>query len=368
MQRTDAARVRRRLLEQIGPQASAWSIDGRSVELLCEPGADVENGGFATVVPADGRRLLVQIDDLRVASRDTVRVDVDPAGLGFDEGLIRSADVGVVSRYLEGTGRVLGLLDGEPGGGFEQATIEPAADADVEAFVRASLGDQAGLAVGRLRSADAPALLKPTGFARHSFLCGQSGSGKTFSLGVVLERLLLDTDLQVVIIDPNSDYVNLGTPTSLTAINRFRPTPMTRAEHDRLTADYTARADVVVASRRRGDLPLTIHLSDLTLEEQGLVMRLDPLADADEFSALLGATEAIHGPYGPRELVDALVGQFDEASRRLAQRIRNLGVADWSIWASADEPSLVQTAAGRHRVTILDTGSLAESHERSVVR
>ena len=32
------------------------------------------------------------------------------------------------------------------------------------------------------------------GFDRHTFICGQSGSGKTYSLGVVLERLLLETE------------------------------------------------------------------------------------------------------------------------------------------------------------------------------
>ena len=31
------------------------------------------------------------------------------------------------------------------------------------------------------------------GFGRHTFLCGQSGSGKTYSLGVILEQLLLET-------------------------------------------------------------------------------------------------------------------------------------------------------------------------------
>ncbi len=48
------------------------------------------------------------------------------------------------------------------------------------------------------------------GFDRHTFLCGQSGSGKTYSLGLVLERLLLETDLRVVILDPNSDFVRLA--------------------------------------------------------------------------------------------------------------------------------------------------------------
>ena len=54
-----------------------------------------------------------------------------------------------------------------------------------------------------------PARIDAGGFDRHTFLCGQSGSGKTYSLGVVLEQLLLNTELRVVVIDPNSDFVRL---------------------------------------------------------------------------------------------------------------------------------------------------------------
>jgi type IV secretory pathway VirB4 component len=47
------------------------------------------------------------------------------------------------------------------------------------------------------------------GFDRHTFFCGQSGSGKTYALGTVLERLLLETSLRIVVLDPNSDFVRL---------------------------------------------------------------------------------------------------------------------------------------------------------------
>ena len=57
-----------------------------------------------------------------------------------------------------------------------------------------------------------PFQLDADGFGRHTFLCGQSGSGKTYSLGVLLERLLMETNLRVVVLDPNSDYVRLGEP------------------------------------------------------------------------------------------------------------------------------------------------------------
>src|SRR4029453_1526453 len=54
------------------------------------------------------------------------------------------------------------------------------------------------------------AALDAGGFNRHTFMCGQSGSGKTYSLGLVLEQLLVGTSLRMVILDPNSDYVRLA--------------------------------------------------------------------------------------------------------------------------------------------------------------
>ena len=63
------------------------------------------------------------------------------------------------------------------------------------------------LDVGVVDGSTSPAGLRPEKFNRHTFWCGQSGSGKTYALGVVLEELLLRTELPLVIIDPNADFV-----------------------------------------------------------------------------------------------------------------------------------------------------------------
>ena len=79
--------------------------------------------------------------------------------------------------------------DGAP---FHDALIRPAAPDEVGAWLDRTRPSRARLTVGELALAPGvPCALDAGGFDRHTFLCGQSGSGKTYSLGVILERLLI---------------------------------------------------------------------------------------------------------------------------------------------------------------------------------
>lgn len=66
------------------------------------------------------------------------------------------------------------------------------------------------LRIGTLDGAGTSAELDARQFNRHTFWCGQSGSGKTYALGVILEQLLLQTRLPLLVLDPNADFVRLG--------------------------------------------------------------------------------------------------------------------------------------------------------------
>ena len=110
---------------------------------------------------------------------------------------------------------------------------------------RAPRGDRARAAPSsRSASCCSPrsaALLDAGGFGRHTFLCGQSGSGKTYSLGVVLERLLLETDLRIVV----------STQLRLRAARRAAPR-MPTARHRALRGGrHEVRARAGAASRCR---------------------------------------------------------------------------------------------------------------------
>jgi uncharacterized protein len=110
-------------------------------------------------------------------------------------------------RLVRGTGVVLGKLengalsppDARP---FSTATIGRANPGMLDPLI--SRGGPVAR-VGTSRTGELPALLFANSFNRHTFLCGQSGSGKTYALGVILERLLAVTDLRIVILDPNGD-------------------------------------------------------------------------------------------------------------------------------------------------------------------
>jgi len=66
------------------------------------------------------------------------------------------------------------------------------------------------IALVRNHSSSDPLEIDPRKFACHSAVIAQSGSGKSFMLGRLIEELLLKTKARVVILDPNSDFVRLA--------------------------------------------------------------------------------------------------------------------------------------------------------------
>ena len=48
------------------------------------------------------------------------------------------------------------------------------------------------------------------GFNRHTVMLAQSGAGKSYALGVVLEELVANTKLRIIVADPNGDFAGLA--------------------------------------------------------------------------------------------------------------------------------------------------------------
>jgi DNA helicase HerA-like ATPase len=255
-------------------------------------------------------------------------------------------------RLLEGTGTVLGRLEGDGLARtthrdiFDAAELASAGTTLVKRYLRTGPGSAAPLPVGRCSYVDGEVKvpLRASGFDRHTFLCGQSGSGKTFSLGVMLEQLLLQTDLRLVVLDPNSDFVALGTLRDGEGID------------DRLAGRYRAATSSLRVARSPGHAgqagsDVRIRFSDLTRAEQAEVLQLDPLAACEEFSAFWQLVERLgRQRYSLTEVERLVLGELSAEARQLGLRIANLDVAGWEVWCEPEAPSLVDLPDGDDNV------------------
>ncbi|MGE5210423.1 MAG: ATP-binding protein, partial [Acidobacteriota bacterium] len=269
---------------------------------------------------------------------------------------------GIAHRSVRGAGIVLGLLDADGFTGvgelhaFGEYPIRPATIGEAAQVLDALDGDAPTITIGSLRgSPGLPARLRSKGFSRHTFMCGQSGSGKTYTTGVLFERLLAYSSLPMMIIDPNSDHVQLGS---------LADESDTTAEAER----YRRVAPSVVVSRTRG-LPSTatlcVDFSDLELDVQATLLRLDPIGDLDEYAALRGVTERLDPPFSVVDVARA--ASQDPSTSSIARRIENLGVDRWSVWRTDGEESVTRVDVTGQRCVVVDTGSLAGPDERAAV-
>ena len=241
-------------------------------------------------------------------------------------------------------GRVLGVLDGEGGldqrsdAPFRNAHVRRADAASVDALHRAA---HAALDIGTMLASPGPAKLIGTRFNRHTFWCGQAGSGKTYALGVVLEQVLAHTALPIVVFDPNSDFVRLGE---------------LREGVSGPDAAALAERNIRVL-RPNGPDPLLVHFRSLPIEAKAAILRLDPVSDAREFNTLLHSDE-VATALDKDTLLGELRAPHDPGRQSLATRIENLGMLDWEVWAGPRTP-VNEIVAERPDATVLDLGGFS---------
>jgi hypothetical protein len=308
---------------------STWSADGRTFTCTTSLDRAPAPGDVVVLETAPGQRLLGQVR----SSAPTGHAGDDP------------------HPTVVGSGVVLGVLE-EAGGPssapvrpFASAVVHPASAEVLETLQRVR---GAGLEVGTWRSGDVtvPARLRAHGFNRHTFLCGQSGSGKTYALGVVLEQLLLHTGLRMVVLDPNGDFTRLG-----------QVLPEAPAD----VAERLAATDIrVLRPDAGGGEPLRLRYRTMPRAAQAAILRLDPLVDRAEYNLFLHLDERYY-----REGLGAMVsrlhaGEADE--RALAERLENLGLLEWEVWAGEKASAVDVVAAGTH-ATVMDLGGFRDPVE-----
>jgi uncharacterized protein len=333
--------ARRELEASVLPLAT--SVDGRRFSFQASLyGLQLQAGGYV-VLDDDGTMRLGQVITLDLGQLSTelmLPVNADGGQENRTQMLIR---------YARGEGVIL-EGDSAP---FHDATVRIATGAEVRAWLGRTARPGAKLQLGELAlAAGVPSMADASGFNRHTFLCRQSGSGKTYSLGVILERLLTETDLRLVILDPNSDFVRLGT---------------VRAGTDPALAERyreAARGVTVLSADAPGERRLRLHAAELDPATQAAVLRLDPIADREEYAALAGLLAG----RPDRSVIEALSDSDSPEARRLGLRLRNLGIDRYTVWAPGETGSVLEAVHDQGtRCVVIDLGSLPSREEQSMV-
>ena len=322
------------------------SVDGRRFSFQASlHGLQLQAGGYV-VLEGGGLSRLGQVITLELARLSTeLMLPTQPA---TQPGGATQNRTQVQLRYARGEGTI---LEGDPAP-FHDVLVRAATGPEVQAWLQRSARRYAQLRLGELAlAAGVPCLADAGGFNRHTFLCGQSGSGKTYSLGVILEQLLTETDLRLVVLDPNSDFVRLG---------------KVRGGADPALAERyqeAARGVAVYSAEAPGGRRLRLHAADIDPATQAAALRLDPIADREEYAAL---AEVLASP--SRSALEALSGSDRPEARRLGLRVRNLGVDRFSVWAPGETGSVLDAVHDQGtRCVVIDLGSLPTREEQSLI-
>lgn len=301
----------------------------------------------------DGRTFsfhTVEDEHLDIGAIVSMRISGQCAAIGQIQQVSRSDDDAV-----SGAGKIIGKVIEEnrllmiPSERFSVAPLVAAGRPVIELLQTTS---KATLKMGTFLNTDITARLMPEKFNRHTFWCGQSGSGKSYALGVALEELLINTSLPLVILDPNADFVRItesNTPPEAATLATFRK----------------RRIRVLRPHRKNTNEVLRARFSTMSLRAKAAVLRLDPLVDRSEYNHLLHLENLIGGTE-PGVIVDRLRGAGTEGADLLASRIENLRLADWDVWARTDTAAN-EIIRERPDATVLDLGGFDSPDEALVI-
>lgn len=308
--------------------SKAMSLDGRRFQFTAPIASAVEPGTFVTLGSESEGIQLGQVENVEFSLGGT----------------------------LSGGGRILGAIS--ESGTLEARKTMPFALAEMghaaANMIELLYGNTAvPLVIGSYVSGeDIPARLLPNRFNRHTFWCGQSGSGKTYALGVVLEQILIHSALPLVILDPNADFVRLGEPNTTGG----------QSTAGRTIADRNIR---VLRPGSAGPDSLHVRFTDLSLQSKAAVLRLHPLTDRAEYNELIHLEQTV-GTLSAELIVPTMRARESKAAQALAARMENLRVTQWQVWA-AGATAVTDILEERPDATVLDLGGFTYPDESLVV-
>ena len=161
-------------------------------------------------VPERSGDTLQHVDVLAQVTRLSVSSRLLDTSLSYNEVEAIRSRLGASPHIVVGEAKVLGYLDGNTvrlprGAAMPGVEVYRAPDELLQRFFSANVSS--GIAIGTLiNRPGVEVLLNPNGLRRHLAVIAQTGAGKSYTVGVILEQLL-QLGGTVIVFDPNSDYV-----------------------------------------------------------------------------------------------------------------------------------------------------------------
>ncbi len=308
----------------------------------------------------------IEVDVLAQVNRISNRSDILSDTLSLDE--VES----IIGRYsgttkVFGEAKVLGYMDerGEvimprsatvPG---QEVTIAP--NDLLENFFTKK--DGGGIHIGGLITReDVTVQLDPNGFRRHVAVIAQTGAGKSYLVGLVLEKLL-PLGASIIVLDPNSDYVMMkktgggGVSSIAEDIAIYRPPGI---KGRRYTDEDVGGAESYTVEFNK--LEDTEIFAVAGINEKWVHLR----------GIITDALKSLEGTYGPKQLMERLNQialndedrQRRESAGRAANYIRRL--TNYKVWGTKDIP-LEDLTRPKH-MSIIDLAGLQGNVTQYIVQ
>jgi len=240
--------------------------------------------------------------------------------------------------------------------------------------------------IGTLLNAKKPIRVKliADGFKRHTGLFGQSGSGKSFALGILLEELHLNARVNIVVLDLNGDFIRFKEPLRKVEeindkkSNKYMIEQEEIRRHEERHSERRDSIKILSVDPSENTERLVIRLSDLDARQQSLLFKLDPIRDKEEYLILSKSAQSLTEErecYEIRDL-EMLINSHRTATEgekqvydRLYARIKNLRLEQLLIWGESGEdstPSVTLLSREELKTVIIDLSNLSRI-ERSIV-
>jgi len=206
-----------------------------------------------------------------------------------------------------------------------------------------------------------PLTVEASSLARHSAILAQSGSGKSFLLGRLLEELLLKTKARVIVLDPNSDFVRIAETSPGTWTGALTPWLFPGEAIATFQPMWHAIPKLVLSNRNLDGLtPPKVNWGALTDGERASVMNIDARHESDLYWCLVLSTQLASETWESRREADFDFDHFRDQAEAVCEFLltgRGPAAVKQSPLAQTLRRSLGATTSLRFRALVANLGS-----------